>query len=232
MNTAEKQYCVTRKKLLAIVRAVKQFHCYLYGRHFTIRTDHAALTWRLKFRNPEGQIARWLQRLQEYDFEIIHRAGLKHNNADALSRQPCLTNNCQHCDRSEARENQANTESVGTVTCDVSTPFTVNSISSLSDICQYTELREAQLQDPDIKPIIEWKETSSDRPSCEEVAGCSPDTKLYWAQWKSLTIRQGVLHRLWETVAGDHTVPQLILPKVLRKEAFTQLHSTPTLWTS
>ena len=227
MNSAEKQYCVTRKELLAIVRAVKQFHCYLYGRHFTIRTDHAALTWLLKFRNPEGQIARWIQRLQEYDFEVVHRAGLKHNNADALSRRPCLTNNCRHCDRLETRDNPANT-SVGTAPCEVLSPFTVNSISSLSDIYQYTELREAQLQDPDVKPILEWKESSSDRPSREEVAGCSPDTKLYWAQWKSLSVRQGVLHRLWETVAGDHTIAQLILPKVLRKEVFTQLHNTPT----
>ncbi|GBN70607.1 hypothetical protein AVEN_61473-1, partial [Araneus ventricosus] len=34
---------------------------------------------------PEGQIARWIQRLQEYDFEIQHRKGTSHGNADALS---------------------------------------------------------------------------------------------------------------------------------------------------
>ena len=37
----------------------------------------------------------------------------------------------------------------------------------------------------------------------------------------------GVLHRLWESPAGDHVVPQLVLPKKMRKEVFTQLHSTP-----
>ena len=36
-----------------------------------------------------GQIARWLEVLAEYDFTILHRPGLKHSNADALSRLPC-----------------------------------------------------------------------------------------------------------------------------------------------
>lgn len=66
------QYCVTRKELLAVVKAVCHFHTYLYGRHFLIRTDHAALKRLLSFRYPEGQVARWLQRLQEYDFTIEH----------------------------------------------------------------------------------------------------------------------------------------------------------------
>ena len=67
MSRSERQYCVTRKELLAVVRSVQHFHPYLYGRHFTIRTDHAALRWLLSFRNPEGQIARWFERLQQYD---------------------------------------------------------------------------------------------------------------------------------------------------------------------
>ena len=37
---------------------------------------------------PEGQLARWLERLQEYDFKICHQMGTHHQNADALSRHP------------------------------------------------------------------------------------------------------------------------------------------------
>ena len=92
----------TRKESLAIIRTVEHFHKYLYGREFLIRTDHAALTWLLQMKNPEGQVARWLERLQQYHFKIRHRAGKLHNNADSLSRRPCK--NCKHCDKIEQYE--------------------------------------------------------------------------------------------------------------------------------
>ena len=45
MSPEERNYCVTRKELLAVVTAVKHFRPYLYDREFRIRTDHAALLW-------------------------------------------------------------------------------------------------------------------------------------------------------------------------------------------
>ena len=84
LDQAEKNYCVTRKELVAAVKAVRHFHPYLLGRLFILRTDHAALRWLINFHSPEGQIARWLQQLQQYDYQVEHRQGAKHNNADAL----------------------------------------------------------------------------------------------------------------------------------------------------
>lgn len=89
LSKPERNYCVTRKELLAVVKAVKRFHHYLYGRQFLVRTDHGALRWLMKFKNPEGQLARWLEYLGTYDLRIEHRSGNKHTNADALSRRPC-----------------------------------------------------------------------------------------------------------------------------------------------
>ncbi|GFU90081.1 retrovirus-related Pol polyprotein from transposon 412 [Trichonephila clavipes] len=55
-------------------------------------------TSRSLLENTEGQVARWIQRLNEYYFDIRHRKGSSHGNADALSRRPC-PENCRHCSR-------------------------------------------------------------------------------------------------------------------------------------
>ena len=89
MHGPELNYCVTRKELLAVVFYCKQFRNYLLGRQFTIRTDHSALQWLRRTPIPIGQQARWLEILEEFDFEILHRPGRQHTNADALSRKPC-----------------------------------------------------------------------------------------------------------------------------------------------
>jgi hypothetical protein len=187
LSPPEKQYCVTRKELLAVVQAVQHFHSYLYGRHFTIRTDHAALKWLLSFKNPEGQVARWIQRLQEYDFEIQHRQGLKHNNADALSRRPCLSQHCKHCDRLESKEVETTPEQTGAAKgAEVAVRVAITTPNESLDMERYADLRKAHEQDSDIEPILLWKKKSENRPDWETVAPHTPATKLYWAQWRSL----------------------------------------------
>ena len=88
LSKAERKYSVTRQELLAAVTFIHQFCQFLLGRRFVLRTDHGSLQWLHSVKEPEGQLARWLERLQEYDFEIQHRKGSQHLNADALSRHP------------------------------------------------------------------------------------------------------------------------------------------------
>ena len=88
LSKTERQHCTTRKELLAIVMAVKNFHHFLFGQQFTVRTDHGSLQWLMRIKNCEGQIARWLEVLSAYTFTIVHRAGRVHNNADSLSYRP------------------------------------------------------------------------------------------------------------------------------------------------
>ena len=202
LSKPERQYCVTRKELLAVVQAIKHFHHYLYGRPFIVRTDHSALRWLFNFREPEGQIARWIQKLQEYTFSIQHRAGHKHNNADSLSRRPCLEEMCRHCERLECKqgdlESHCNTQ-VGHNT----TPVQKQELNSrqvvsesLDSIHSKQEWLQAQKDDSDIEPIINWMNESPERPQWEVVAPYSPVTKMYWAQWKSLRIRDDLLYHL------------------------------------
>jgi len=58
LNKSERNYCVTRRELLAIVSSIKSFHHYLYGRKFLIRTDHVSLRWLMSFKELRGH--NWL----------------------------------------------------------------------------------------------------------------------------------------------------------------------------
>ena len=104
LNSHEKNYCVTRKEMFAVVYFVKYFKHYLLGREFILRTDHGSLTWLHRFKDPDGQVCRWLQQLGSYNFKIIHRPGNRHSNADAMSRLPVENGNeddvvCRQCKR-------------------------------------------------------------------------------------------------------------------------------------
>ena len=41
-------------------------------------------------KEPEGRLARWALKLQAYDYELIHRPGVSHQNANGLSRLPTI----------------------------------------------------------------------------------------------------------------------------------------------
>ena len=87
LSTPERNYSVTRLELLAVVWALRYFKPYLLSQRFVLRSDHGSLRWLLNFKDPSGQMARWLDTLAEFDFSIVHRPGARHQNADGLSRQ-------------------------------------------------------------------------------------------------------------------------------------------------
>jgi len=102
LSPTERNYCTTRKELLAVIKSVKHFRPYLYGRKFWLRTDHASLIWLCKRAEPSSQVTRWLEILPEFSYRIEHRPGKKHGNADGLSRRP--DGGCKQCLNIERRD--------------------------------------------------------------------------------------------------------------------------------
>ena len=86
LNQAERNYAVTDQECLAIVWAIEHFHHFLELLPFEVVTDHSALKWLQTSKLPKGRRARWMMKLQQYNFNIQHRPGKLNNNADALSR--------------------------------------------------------------------------------------------------------------------------------------------------
>ena len=104
LDKSQRQYCTTRKELLAVVTFVQQFENCLLGRQFIIRSDNASLRWLMRFKSPTDQLARWLEVLLQYDFVLLHRSGKKHRNAEFWSRVGCDPYECDCYDRSKALE--------------------------------------------------------------------------------------------------------------------------------
>lgn len=100
LNNAEQNYSTTEKELLAIIWSVKHFRPYLFGRKFTIVTDHKPLTWLFNCKDPGSRLLRWRLKLSEYDYSIQYKPGKINSNADALSR-PISINIVQKDDQFE-----------------------------------------------------------------------------------------------------------------------------------
>jgi hypothetical protein len=93
LSNTEKKYSQLDKEGLAIVFGVKKYHQYLYGRHFTVLTDHKPLLGLLGENKSvpimaSPRVQRWSLPLGGYDYQLQYRAGTSHSNADSLSRLP------------------------------------------------------------------------------------------------------------------------------------------------
>ncbi|CAC5365554.1 unnamed protein product [Mytilus coruscus] len=179
---------------------------------FTVRTDHGALNWLKNFKNPQGQLARWLEILGTYTFIIKHRAGLKHGNADGLSRRPCV--NCKHCDTRDVTEVSYLIENPTIRSINMldeneteDTPIITNWFKNKTP----EEFKQAQLDDPVISRILTWKK-SSDKPKWSEISHLIQHLKTYWSQWDRLTVVDEILYRKWENTTTNDINLQYVLP--------------------
>jgi hypothetical protein len=155
---------------------------------------------------PNIKTARWIQRLQEYNLASEHRQGRRHINADALSRRPC-PEGCSHCQKIEQWGEGLK---VGIIT------------TAAADGWVRASLRREQLADDELGPLLQEVEAGQ-RPEWKHIADRSPTYKSYWAQWKSLVVRDGVLERLWESVSGRTKTAQVVIPRNKVKEVLTEM---------
>ncbi|PFX15398.1 Retrovirus-related Pol polyprotein from transposon opus [Stylophora pistillata] len=101
LSSAERNYSTTEREALALIEGIKKFQPYLQSRQFTVVTDHSSLRWLMNVKDASGRLARWALLLQQYDFEIVHRPGKMHGNADSLSRRPYDTRECNSIQKDE-----------------------------------------------------------------------------------------------------------------------------------
>ncbi|UYV62961.1 K02A2.6-like [Cordylochernes scorpioides] len=136
---------------------------------------------------------------------VVDRPGRKHSHADALSSGPC--GDCRHCEKIDEHE----------VTSRSTTMVPSDDWTSESS-------RTIQQRDPNVGPILEWKERGNKRPSWEMISDKSPELKTLWSQWDSLSIENGLLKRIWESADGKSKTMQLVVPKVQVPNVLREIH--------
>ena len=93
MTNAEQKYAQIEREGLAVVFGVTRFHEYIYGRHFTLVSDHKPLLTLFNERTGVSEMAsariqRWALKLSGYHYTFRHKPGIMNGNADGLSRLP------------------------------------------------------------------------------------------------------------------------------------------------
>jgi hypothetical protein len=234
LSPAQKVYCTTYKELLAVRTFVEHFRVYLYGRRFTVRTDHASLRWLKNFDKPEGMIMRWISYLDTFDIQWVHRPGANHGNADGLSRKPptrcCQYEKCIDC----------GTEAHGSCSVDYEDVEVLHGIADkkpregeIEDefstwLKQWSKLQISTWQqaDADLCRIMEAKGAEQPRPCFQEVKSCSSEYKTLWALWDELELVDGVLYRKTVVSPNQEAILQCIAPREIRNFILAQLHNT------
>lgn len=234
LTKQERRYCITRRELLAVVHFVKTYRHFLVGKEFKLRTDHASLRWIKSFKEPEGQLARWLETLDTYNMTLEHRPGKKHINADALSRGPCMQCSMDH----EGVRIHSGRKSRADLAAPVRTrgppstgaggqPGNLTLPNWLADTkLSPAELKQAQMADPDLSELYKWVQ-DGERPDFEKISHHGSILKFYWGQYRSLKIVEGILIR--ELDLPDLTIRrQFLIPPSLTKEVLLNCHDALT----
>ncbi|CAG2199591.1 unnamed protein product [Mytilus edulis] len=210
--------------------------------------------WQLQ--DPQGQLARWIESLAQYDFDIAVRPGIKHSNADALSRLDYNDQLCEHQKRDEYKEDckcckglmedwqkfkleidnikelsskidhRKDTESKIRVT--TRQQHYKNPGTNRTWLAKYTnqEMSVFQKEDENLKILHQWMSSGS-IPDRDKAASLNPAVRRYWLNWQNVVLVEGVIFQKWILDEDGKYNLQLIVPAILQKEIMINCHDTP-----
>ena len=192
-----------------------------------------------------GQQARWLEITEEYSFQVEHRPGSRHGNADGLSRRQYTM-----YQRSSAEQDQVDEQAQAVATVCLSIPvhsvvtdqrgdvvndhvatLTTDTDDAVAERWSLDNLRIAQESDPDISCVLTMIKQTPEKPHWEKVALETHDVRVLWGMWPSLRVHNGILQRKFEAADGTSVSWQVILPTKLRREFLTVVPRRDAWWT-
>ena len=198
----------------------------------------------MNFKEPQGQIARWMEELSQYDMEIMYRPGKQHLNADALSRMPVKEGcyhyqgkeilsdlpcgGCKYCTRAHLQWH-AFFQEVDDVIPLAGTAMATNQnphIASVQrqaqwlDVCPKENLQSEQAADQVVAPLYNWLKNGIS-PTQGDIAVSSPAAKFLWINKEMFIIEDGVIYKK----EGEKKL--VLVPKVLQEKIMHLCHNIP-----
>ena len=231
LNPAQQKYCTTRRELLAVVATLDHFKGYVWGPKFLVRSDHAALVRLTNLKNIQGMLARWLAKLQQFHFDIVHRPGAQHGNADGLSCCPqCDRGSCaptmttHQTDPDQPYANSCGGSSMDSELIPLESGETCVAAIMTAQSDNSKRIIAAQKIDKDISIVRDWI-SAGHFPECvQDFAPASDELKAYWIGRKSLYLDTEEV--LWRTRSATGSRAQLVVPLSLRDTVFNDSHHT------
>ena len=102
LKVHERNYPTHDLELGAVVFALKVWRHYLFGEKFEVFSDHKSLKYVFTQKDLNMRQRRWMEFLEQYDFNLQYHPGKANAVADALSRQAKDTMMCILFDESDA----------------------------------------------------------------------------------------------------------------------------------
>ena len=201
-------------ELTGVCWALKKLDCFLRGVKFVLITDHKSLTYMVnkKLDEMKPQTARKIIFLQQYEFNIVHKDGVKIPHADALSRcKPSEDVTSINEDIEPVINNINDVREIQDITKDIK-------FLGLANLSLKT-VQEAQKADGYYKAMYDY--ISSDK---------LPDNKKLRKNIKANSnihvIERKLLYHIWNTKSRGRLYKQLCIPKSLRIYVLRMLHDT------
>ena len=199
LTECQSRYSNIEREMLAAVHGIQRYHTYLYGRSFTVVTDHKPLVMisQKPLHAAPPRLQRMLFKIQGYNYCFVYRPGTEMVLADTLSRLPNAHN------RSEV-ELDVQVEGIDASDSEQS----ISLINFSAD--KQKQLRDETTSDPvlnQLKEVIHtgWPETIKELPT---------DLRSFWSYRDALAVEAGVIFK------GR----QVLIPLSMRQDILNRLH--------
>ena len=224
LNQSQANYSAQKGELCAIIYMTAHFQFLLRYGKFEIRTDSTAAKALKTTHDPTGMMARWRQRMAQFDFDIYHRAGDKHGNADALSRVDFLKHDPE--DDIDPFDEKMDRQTVFVITRKPKPR--ISDLNADKEAWTPSVTKNLQIEDHDLNLLRQWVHQGK-KPSTMLRAEASQDLKSYLNLFESLFLDgDDVLRYSRPEYHPDgstlNTRDVIILPRASLMEAIRRIH--------